>query len=1498
VYSGGEHQVLLELEAGLDLDTGTTGQGAGVVEGIDSEEVEADSRMAARLQTGKPYADVGEAEVGDAVVAQDQDLGTLPGDGPMFGECQGTGGEVCGFDAGIPVFALGISGGIADALAFPRLKSPLNKESLGPVERFGVSDLKQEWEWLPEVHLAGTPFACEGSGHAAIDKDAGECVEVAMHWRWSYSYKESGETVSESGTHGFAYSWAWPQDSAVQVPLACPSVSWVVCETLESEGAESEGYRYSTHASRLYVVLNAAPTQLAFPAKGLESLSTTTERVPEARAMSKLATPVKTSALASSTGGLELFIAHENEKGLMPGIEGPGVPSPFLSAREQERFGMGSAATPDQGSCYKGKPVNCATGNEVASQTDLSVGGRGPALSLGLTYNSALAVHQTQPGGAAPGVFGYGWTSSFSDHLELGYESREATVYQANGSTVNFVRSGEAWAPTDAGVEATLADEGSGYAYTLPDQTMLHFNGSGQITSEVDRNGNALTMSRNSEGRLEAIKDSAGREITLKYNSEGRVESASDPMGHTVKYTYEGGNLASATLPGETSPRWQYKYNSSHELTSETDGRGDTTSTEYNAASQVISQTEPLSRTRKWAYTATTLGTETTITEPNGSTTVETFNQYGSPTSITRAAGTSLEATTTDTYNSVDELTASTNPEDETIEYGYDSAGDLTSEKNPDGDETKWEYDSTHDITSMTTATGEKTTIERDSHGNAIKVSRPAPGETTQTTRYKYDTDGDVESMIDPLGHEWKYEYDSYGDRKAEVDPEANRRTWGYNEDSQETSTVSPRGHASGAKESSFTTTIERDAQGRVTAVINPLKDKTEYTYNADSDLATVTDPEANKTTYSYDEDDEPIKVEQPNKTITETAYNAQGQITAQTDGDKHTTKYERNVLGEITEEVNPLAQKTVKEYDKAGNLTSVTDAEKRTTTYKYDPASRLVEVAYSDGKTPSVKYEYNADGSRTKMTDGTGETINTYDQLQRLTETKDGHGETVSYEYNLANEPTKITYPNDKAITRSYDNDDRLKSVTDWLEHTTTFAYNPDSELSTTTFPTATSDLDSYAYDDSDAMSEVVMKKSTETLSSLLYTRDKDAGVTKATSKGLPGEEKPAFSYSENSQLTKGAGIKYAYDDANNPTTIGEDAYTYNSADEIEKSTLKKVTVNTYTYNEVGQRTKTNPASGAATSYGYDQAGNLTTITRAKEGETPAIEDTYTYNGEGLRTTETINGTTSYLTWDTIELELPSILSNGTNSFIYGPNNLPVEQINSKEEATYLHHDQQGSTRLLTSSTGAVTGAYTYGPYGATEGHTGTATTPLGYDSQYTNSDTGLIYLRAREYDPSTAQFLTRDPWVALSGEPYSYVADNPLTFADPTGRCGFWCVTGIVAGGIALGTGVGEVVAGGAAIGGVSLGVISAVSGGVGAVADAKECAGGSGIACVGAGVGFVASGGAGAVAFGIATGTTAAGTTAIGLTASGIGSLGDVAGALASSNTPEGSTATGCG
>jgi RHS repeat-associated protein len=1031
------------------------------------------------------------------------------------------------------------------------------------------------------------------------------------------------------------------------------------------------------------------------------------------------------------------------------------VTPPYTS---REGYGCANPGAPNiKQLCVSG--INTATGDLTLSQGDLSVRGRGPGLYEVRTYNSQLAAEQTEHG-----PFGYGWTGSYSAHLVE--ETEKVTVYQDNGSAVvfHFNKTAKTYTP-GSWVEATLAKEGSTYVYTLPDQTKLEFNSSGQLTEEVDRNGNPITLEYNTEKQLASATDGAARKITFTYKA-GLVESVEDPMKHVVKYTYEANNLKSVT--GPETEKWEFTYGTSHQLESQTDPRKNTTTTAY-ASNRVSSQTDPLKRKRSLEYA----GTETKLTEPNGSTTVELFNTAGLPTSITLASGEAYAATTTYEYNGSYDLIATTDPNKHTTKYGYNATDDLTSELDPNKNETKWTYDSTHDVITTTTPRGETTTTTRNGAGDAEVVER-AIGAEKQTTEYRYTEKGEVDETIDPLHHATKYGYDTYGDLASETDPEGNERTWEYNADSQEISEVSPRGNVKGGEPEKFTTKTKRDARGRPLEVTDPLGHTTTYVYDADGDLEKLTDGNEHTTKYTYNADDEQTKTEEPNGIVTETGYDTENQVASYTDGRKDTWEYKRDLLEEVIEEVNPLKRVTKKKYDKAGNLEAVEDPEKNTTTYKYDPGNRLEEVSYSTGKPSAVKYEYNADGQVGKMTDGTGETVNTYDELDRLKESKNGAGKIVKYEYNLDNEPTKITYPNEKSITREYDNDARLKKVTDWNSKETTFSYNPDSKLEKTVFPTSTEDEDKYTYNDADQMSEIKMMKGAETLGSLVYERDKDAQVKKTTTKVLPGEETVEDTYDENNRLIDAAATEYKYDKSNDPTKIGSNTYAYNTADELETGTEKTVGV-AYTYNEDGQRTKTKPSSGPATSYGYDQAGNLTTVERPEEAteKIAKIEDSFTYDGNNLRASQKINGTTTHLTWDTAEA-LPLILEDETNSFIYGPENLPIEQISSGGTTLYYHHDQQGSTRLLTGSTGKTEATYTYSPYGTITEKTGAATTPLLYDGQYTtNPDTSaeLIYLHARTYDPKTAEFLSIDPALETTGEPYTYTKDNPPNAADPSG-------------------------------------------------------------------------------------------------------------------------------
>jgi RHS repeat-associated protein len=1002
--------------------------------------------------------------------------------------------------------------------------------------------------------------------------------------------------------------------------------------------------------------------------------------------------------------------------------------------------------------CYKARPVDCASGNQTEEQTDLLLAGRGPGLHLTRTYNSQAAAVAKEAG-----PWGYGWSGPYSSHLEINKESGAVTVVEENGATAVFALSGSVYVPS-SWIKATFVKEGEIYVFTLPTQEKLKFNSLGQLIEQRDRNGNALTFTYES-GKLAFAKDSAGRQLWFFY-SGAQVTTVFDlASSQAVSYAYESGNLVSVKLPGEETPRWKFKYDATHQLTEMTDGRGGVVKTEYDASHRVKKQTDPVSRVTQWAYSELEGKKTTTITEPNGSITFEKFNEAGEPLEVIRAKGTGLDQKSTYEYNSAYQITKVTDPLSHSTTFGYNTAGDRTLVKDTEGNETKWTYNGTHDVLTETTPRGEKTTYKLDSHGNVEAIERPAPGEATQKAMLKHALNGDLQSATDPLGRETKFEYDTYGNLKAETNPAGDTTTWAYNNDGQLLSEVSPRGNEEGAKAEEFERKIERDALGRRIKVIDPFGNETKYAYDKNGNLESTTDALGHTTKLTYNAADEQTKVEKANGNTNVTAYDSMGAVKSHTNGNGNTTKYEHNALGQLTETIDPLERKTKREYDAAGNLKKSEDSIGRTTSYSYDVANRLKEINYSEEATHDVTYKYDSDGNVVEMTDGTGATTRVYDQLGRISEVKNGKSEVVKYKYDLGSQQTEIIYPNGETVKRAFDKAGRLEKITDWLGKETTFAYNRDSQVKTTTFPVTTTNVDQYVYNRADQLAEVSMKKGSTILASMTYTRDKLGQVEQTVETGFSEEPERKYEYDAANRLLKSNGTTFGYDAANNVTKISSVTYTYDKADQIATASNA-----TFEYNKLGQRIKETPTGGSATAFTYDQAGNLIT------SKGPVIENTFKYDGAGLRTTETKGASTYAMFWDT-SAELPLLLHAGNDYFVYGPGGLPIEQITSGS-ATYLHHDQLGSTRILTNSSGEISGTYRYGPNGAFWKFTGTQGTQMGFAGQYRmRTENQLIYLRARTYDPVTAQFLSVDPAVGETGETYSYAADNPVNAGDPSG-------------------------------------------------------------------------------------------------------------------------------
>jgi RHS repeat-associated protein len=1037
-----------------------------------------------------------------------------------------------------------------------------------------------------------------------------------------------------------------------------------------------------------------------------------------------------------------------------------------------------------------GDPVECATGDFSETQTDIEVGGRGLGLLLTRTYSAQSAAAAT-----SPGSFGYGWGSSFGDHLAVEEGGAKVTVIRGDGATIPFARtSGTAYSGPSWAKETLTGSPESGYVFTTAEQAQYCFSGGGRLMSAADRNGNETAFSYDESGRLKTVTDPAGRHLTFTYNFGGQVESVTDPMGHAVKYAYEGGNLTAVTLPGEEGPRWQFKYDASHRITQVTDGRGGKTTNEYDGSSRVVSQTDPAGRTLGFEYAPF----HTVVTnKATGSVTDKWFTSNNEPFEITYGYGTPEATTKSFAYNGAGQLVRETDGNGHATTFGYDEAGNRTSEKDALGHETKWTYNSTHEVISTTTPVGETTTIKRDGNGNVESISRPGPGEATQATSFAYDAHGQLESVTDPLERTWSFGYDSEGDRTSETDPLGHTKTFEYDEASRLISSVSARGNSEGIESAEFETSVERDSQGRPLKKTGPLGNATEYSYDGNGNLATLTDAKGHTTSYAYNADDEQTKVEKPNGSTLESSYDGAGNVVSTTDANEHTTTYVRNVLEQPVETIDPLGRKSVKSYDDAGNLISVVDRAKRETSYSYDAADRPIAIDYSEEATPDAAFDYDADGKLTKTVDGTGESSFSYDQLGRLTRSENGHGDSIGYGYDLAEELTGIAYPNGKEATRAFDGAARLASVTDWLGGKTSFAYDADSNLTAITFPASSGNTDEYSYDPASRISAVDFKSGSETLASLSYSRDVLGQVEEEARNGLPGSELLGFDYDENNRLIEAGAEGFEYDPGDNLLQGIGSTNSYDAASQLETGTGL-----TYSYDALGDRIKATPSSGPATSYGYDQAGELTSVTRPKEGEVPGISQSLSYDATGLLASKATGLSTRHLAWDLSD-SLPSVLDDGENSYLYGPGGLPFEQVNAEEAPSYLHHDQLGSTRLLTGESGEATASFSYAPYGGLEGTTGTATTPLGFGGQYTDAETGLQYLRARFYDPATGQFLTRDPIEEQTQQPYSYALDNPLNRVDVAGLAGE-----LIGGGCAAGEVV-DPLGGcvpGAAIGGVA--------------------------------------------------------------------------------------------
>ena len=986
-------------------------------------------------------------------------------------------------------------------------------------------------------------------------------------------------------------------------------------------------------------------------------------------------------------------------------------------------------------SCGATLTVNCASGVFSDRYTDISVAGRGAPLNLTRTYTSARAALDSR--------FGYGWVDSYA--LAVSTDSTGVTVHEESGAAVTFQPDGRGGFTAPARVFATLSRDADGRLVFArrADPVRYVFDGAGRLVDEHDAAGETTKLEYTGD-RLTKVTDPAGRALVLKY-IDGHVSQATGPGKRIRHYEYTGGVLT--RVSDDIGHEWGFEYDTRHRMTVvhtslHTPLHHQRTVT-YDPGGRVVRQEGPVPGARTtWTYRGDgtmAQGGTTTMTDPEGAVTVYEYASL-ELTAVTRGSGTDVASTTRYTYGPAARVTSVTDGEGHRTRYGYTTSGDLKQ---------------------LTDAGDHVTTYTYDA-GKVTEVDGPLPG---VSVHYAYDRYGNVHQVTDGNGKNTTYTYDDKahpGDLSWVEDPVHHVTTLHYDPAGNvRSSTVYPSA-GKGA-----TTTYEYDDAGNVTATTDPMHSTTKVSYNQADQPEHIIDAAGHTTSfnydfegnpllttdrdnhpihYEYDEAGRPTKVIRPDSSTTVTGYDLAGHVKRQIDPAGQATRYEYDALGRVTSTTDPLGRTTRFGYDRAGNETTLTDPSGRVTRYEYDETNHLVKVVYSDNTTPTVKYTYDEAGRRKSMTDASGKTAYWYDGVNRLVAVTDGAGQTVGYGYDDAGDLTKLAYPNGN-VTRRYDHGGRLASIEDWLGNRTRFGYDDAGNLTTRTLPNGI--VVSYG-------TGVTATLGGSTKASFTYQRDDAGQITSAsTTTGTGPATTNAYTYDKLNRLDTLNGQHYGYDKAGNLERWPDGGtQSFDAAGQLKTAGDSK-----YEYDPEGNRSTVTTGANTTT-LRYDQANRLTDFD---------TEIHYGYDGDGQRVSATTYGSKAAFAWDR-SAQTPLLLSDGARAYVYGPDGQPIEQIATDGTPTYLLTDGQGSVRVLTDDKGNVTGTRDYDPYGRPTRPVDDDS-PLGYAGQYTDPGTGLQYLHARYYDPATAQFITRDPTVALTRAPFSYAANNPLNAADPSG-------------------------------------------------------------------------------------------------------------------------------
>ena len=537
------------------------------------------------------------------------------------------------------------------------------------------------------------------------------------------------------------------------------------------------------------------------------------------------------------------------------------------------------------------------------------------------------------------------------------------------------------------------------------------------------------------------------------------------------------------------------------------------------------------------------------------------------------------------------------------------------------------------------------------------------------------------------------------------------------------------------------------------------------------------------------------------------------------------------------------LNRTTTMSYDAAGRVLSSTDPNGKTSTFTYNILGQPLTVATpatTGAPAETITYVYDTNGRTQTVTDNRGTTSINYetgcDRVHSVTDPVTG---VMTYTYMLSGEKSSVSLPGSGIWTYAYldpvyiasgnqtkvqecmpDDDPNhvglmLQSITDDQGRIVNYNFNSDGAMSSVVsnyaYTTATppqvqsSCTTSYSYDLTSApnyynhnwLSKLKTTFMSGTTPHILaendYTYDNTGQRLTNTitdNNGVVRNEKylkpdGSSGYDELNRLTNvdygdGETQSYAFDPMGNrltkTDTVGG-ATTTNTSTFDAANRLTAVDANAYTNDANG-----NTLTGGGRANVWDSQNRLVSCTSG------GATTTYTYGADGLRRSATAAGVTTYYVYDgtmmvrEMKMNASSVLVPSA-TYLTGPRGPEYRRDDNLGTVRWYVYDGLGSVVAEVDPSGNVTSTRKTDVYGVARGATGTATSKHGFVGScgHLTDDTGLIYMRARYYDPALGRFASQDP--KGSGKNwFTYGNDNPTTLLDPSGKDVVTIVHGII--------------------------------------------------------------------------------------------------------------------